>query len=94
MHKNYTVLFSIAVTQGMLIEDILDLTYDYCGEEREVPTNVISSDCVEDIEHMLHTKITDIFKSFKHFDKKEQVKDWLKTLGTMKIKKDKEEPKE
>ena len=84
------VLFSIAITQGMEIEDILDLTYDYCGEEREVPTNIISSDEIDDIENMLHTKIIDIFKSFRHFDNKVQVQDWLATLKGIVVRKEKD----
>jgi len=86
--KKYTLLFSIAITHDIPIDDMLDLTYETNGEEREVPTNIIASDNLEEIENIILEKIITIFKGVKKFDKKIQIDEWLKNLELIRIKKD------
>lgn len=88
MKKKYTLLFSIAITQDIPIDDMLDLTYETNGEEREVPTNIITSDDLEEIENTILERIITIFEGAKHFDKKMKINEWLKNLELAKIKKD------
>jgi hypothetical protein len=89
INKKYTILFSIAITHDIPIDDMLDLTYESNGEEREVPTNIVISDNLEDIENSILEKIITMFEGVKIFDKKIKVTEWLKNLELARVKKDK-----